>query len=413
MKIWIVNHYAVPPTASGGTRHYTLARELIARGHQVIIMASSVSYLEQKQAIASSEKVKQETVDQVPFLWIHTPTYVGNSVGRIRNMLTFATRLYFAGPLKQLEKPDIIIGSSPHPFAALSAERLARRFKVPFVLEVRDIWPQTIVEAGNVSPNHPFIKAMEKIEVFLYRQAQSIISLLPYAANHVSSKGVSGDKVKCIPNGIDISRVAEPTRPADDETFTVMYAGAHGKLNGLDTVLDAGLLLQENPQAQHIKIRLIGDGPEKNRLQQRVAQEEIRNVFLEDAVPKNQVHGILQQAQAFLMILQDTAVFQHGLSPNKLFDYMAAARPVIYSVKSTTNPIQEMQAGLTIPPENAGALAEAILQLARTPADERWQMGLRGRRYVEENHDFSRLAERLEQILLDVVNRGSQSDGAQ
>jgi glycosyltransferase involved in cell wall biosynthesis len=91
---------------------------------------------------------------------------------------------------------------------------------------------------------------------------------------------------------------------------------------------------------------------------------------------------------------------------------MAAARPVIYSVKSTTNPIQEMQAGLTIPPENAGALAEAILLLARTPADERWQMGLRGRRYVEENHDFSRLAERLEQILLDVVNRGSQSDGA-
>jgi glycosyltransferase involved in cell wall biosynthesis len=216
-------------------------------------------------------------------------------------------------------------------------------------------------------------------------------------------KGADRERVVWIPNGINTDLVPPPEPPANDGVFTVMYAGAHGLANALDYVLDAAAVLQQEDLDRRILIRFIGDGPEKSRLQEVAAQRELTNVRFDGPVPRNRVYDLLREADAFVMPLKHSPVFRWGVSPNKLFDYLATARPVIFSVNSPINPVAEAQAGLTVPPENPLALAEAIKELLYMSPEKRWEMGLRGREYVERYHSFARLADKLEKTLKDAM----------
>jgi len=401
MNIWLVNHYAIPPQQAGGTRHYTLARELVARGHQVTIIASSFDHTTRREEhLSSGETARVESVDGVKFLWLRTPPYKGNSAQRLWNTIVFARRVLAVRPESVGGKPDVVLGSSPHLFAAWAAERLARRFGVPFVMEVRDLWPQSLVDLGNFSAGHPFIRALESLEKWLYRRAKRIVTLLPGAGEHIAEKGGDPKSIVWIPNGIDVASLPSPKPPAEKETFDLMYAGTHGLANGLQVILQAAEKLKDLP----IRFRLVGDGPDKPRLEEMARSMKLQNVVFEPPVPKNQVHSLLQEADVFLMVLRDSPVFRWGVSPNKLFDYMAAARPVIFSVNTPLNPVAEAGAGITVPAEDADSLAEAAVRLSAISSADRWQMGLRGRKYVEENHDLGRLAGKLEAVLRDAVN---------
>ena len=405
MRIWLINHYGALPSQAAGTRHYVLARELIRRGHEATLIASSFDHQARRQTrLEPGEAWKLETIQEAPFLCLRTPPYRGNSPARIWNMIVFAIRVWASKGVKQLEKPDVILGSSPHLFAAIAAERLANRFKVPFLLEVRDLWPQSLVELGNFSPRHPFIRVLAWIERYLYRRAERIITLLPGAGEYMVGKGAQRDRIVWLPNGVDLSTGQTPAPPSSDGLFTVMYAGAHGQANDLDTVVDAAALLQREGWAKRIRFRMIGDGPEKPRLRQRVHDERIEIVRFEDPVPKRQVYETLQEADAFLMVLRDSPLFRWGISPNKLFDYLASARPVVFAVNSPYNPVEKVAAGVTVPPGSARGMADAIKHLATISLAERWEMGLRGRRYVEEHHDMAKLAEKLERVIDEVTS---------
>ena len=403
MKIWMVNHYAEPYA-----RHHNLALELARRGHQVVIFASSFAHKTRTDTrLAQGEKVKSESIDGVPFVWMRTPPYSGNNARRFYNMGVFAWRLWRAARSVGFEAPEVIIGSTPHLFAALAAERLARSFKVPFVLEVRDLWPQSIVDLYNLSDYHPVVWGLERIERYLYRRAARIISLLPEAAEHMEAKGADRDKVAWIPNGINTDLVPPPAQPSDDGVFTVMYAGAHGLANSLDTLLEAAQIVRSEAWGKEVRFRLVGDGPEKQRLVDMAIQKELDNVCFNNSVPRNMIYDILREADVFVMPLKYSPVFRWGVSPNKLFDYLASARPVIFSINSSNNPVQEARAGITIPPEEPYSLVQAIKELLETSPEERWQMGLRGREYVEKYHSFAFLGNKLEKILCDVVNKGN------
>lgn len=403
MHICIVNQYALPLSEPGGSRHTLLARELVKRGHQVTVIASNFNYSSQV-GFAGTRTAQKET-KEVSYVWVETPQYKGNGVGRIVNMVAFAARLVKRKVRMQLQRPDVIIGSSPQPFAAWAALSLSEYYRIPFIMEVRDLWPQTLIDLGS-SRYHPFILFLSWLERHLYKKAARIIAVMPRAADYVSGLNIPTERVVWIPNGIDVSLVPQPTLNLEKRShFVVMYAGTHGLSNGLDTVLEAARILYLE-MGDQIAFRLIGDGPQKARLREKSEQEGIPNVTFEDPVPKTDIYRSLLDADAFVLPLKGADVFKYGINCNKMYDYLISARPVIFAVQAANNPVDEARAGFSVPPEDPVAMANAIKKLVAMPQSERFEMGLRGRKYVEKHHDIAILTDKLERLLYEVVNKG-------
>lgn len=392
MKAWIINAHALPPSQGGGTRHYSLVKAMNAAGDDAVIIASDAHYA---YGTKLASKAGREVLDGVPFHWVPAPVYKGAGVKRIWNHLVFSQRVTRLGP--GLERPDVIVGSSPHFFAAWAAERLARRLRVPFVLEIRDFWPESLVDFAGVPESHPMVRWMRKIEPRLYGNAAQIVSLLSRAPEYLSRFGAA-EKCVWVPNGIDLSLAPVPSAPPGEKPMHLMYSGAHGVANGLSTLVQAMRLLDPS----EVMLSLVGDGPLKPQL---VAEaESLRHVRFLDSVPKTQIFDLLQTADAFTTLAVNAKVFKWGISPNKVFDYLAMARPVVFAGRVPDSPVELAQAGVLtdVTPES---LAEGILKVAALTANDRAAYGASGRRYVEENHDMAKLAMKFREALV-TASRG-------
>ncbi|VTU37493.1 glycosyltransferase family 4 protein [Variovorax sp. RA8] len=403
--VWIFNHYATEPGSSGGTRHFELACLLNAHGWQASLIAASFDAHNSRGRLVEGEQARLEVIDGVPFLWIRTPDYQGNGLGRMRNMLAYAWRVLPASTLSVLPRPDVVVGSSVHLLAAWAAAIWARRCKVPFVFEVRDLWPQTLVDMGRLREGSAMVRLLRKLELWLYRRADRIVVLLPFASEYIAPMGIAEEKIVWIPNGVNASRFSSLQRSVHPPSapFTLMYLGAHGQANGLEGVLQAMKQVQEANCAPRVLLRLIGEGPQKAALQAKALEMRLDNVRFEPAVPKAEIPAVAAQADAFVIAVLDLpGLYRYGISMNKLFDYLAAARPVIIASDAANNPVRDAKAGLAVSAGEPGELADAILKLAAMSPEERWRMGQSGRAYVEQNHDFSSLAARLGGLLDEV-----------
>jgi glycosyltransferase involved in cell wall biosynthesis len=409
MNILIINHYATPPSRPGGTRHFSLAKALMALGHRVTLVASAFDHLTRTSCLAPGEGSRMEDVDGVTFLWLATPAYQGNGAGRLWSMLVFARAVERLGP-GWAHRPEVIVGSSPHLFGARGGLRLARRLGVPFVLEIRDVWPQSLIDVMDVPRWHPVIWLMERVERELYRQADHIITLLPAVAERVAARGGQSRAITWVSNGIDLSLVPEVGEPREQGDFTFMYAGSHGVTNALDVVLDAAAILQARPRpGRRTQVVMVGTGPEKPRLQARARAEGLTNLTFLPPVPKREIYGLLAEADAFLVSSRDSTLWQHGISFNKLYDFMAMTRPAVVGLRCPNNPIAEAGSGLTVAPGDAAAMAEAMLHLVAAGPEARRAMALRGRAHVEAQYDFRALARRFEGALLAAVATGRRA----
>lgn len=409
MRVWIVNHHATPPSEPGGTRHHSLARELVRRSHDVTVLSSSFNHATGKQISGTKGHLSTRAeFDGVSFLILLTPGYRGR-IARFWNMLVFALQVWCRIGTRGMRKPDVVVGSSLTLFAALSAARLARHFGVPFVLEIRDLWPQTLIDMG-MGPYHPAVLVFGVIERYLYGNADEIVTLLPNAAEYISSRGAGGTEITWIPNGVDVHSIPF-LPPTPHEVFTVVYAGSHGLSDALDPVLDAAIILQKRAPGR-FRFRFIGDGPCKDGLRHRVQTDHIVNVVFEDPVPKLKIIPKLLEADAFIIAMKKTDLYRYGISPNKLHDYMAAGRPTVVAGTVHNNPVADAAAGITVPPEDPHAMAEAVETLADMSLEDRRSMGLRARKYIEHHHDFAVLAQRLEGVLTRAVGSHTGVHGA-
>ncbi|MEN8144199.1 MAG: glycosyltransferase family 4 protein [Gemmatimonadota bacterium] len=400
MNIWWVNQVALPPTEPGVTRHYDFARELIDRGHEVTVILSNFHYIRRQEIKdLGGARTEFEEIEGVPFLWIKTPSYGKGYARRVWSWVIFAWRLWRGQGAEHLPPPQLIIGSSPYPFAALAAQKVARRRNIPFVLEVRDLWPQTLIELGGISRWHPFIILLDRIERFLYRRADAIVSLLPHAGPYMEGKGADSSRINWIPNGVklDLIPFAEP-EPCRD-TFTFIYAGGHGLPNELDDLLDAAALLKQTEWAGRIRLRLVGDGPEKPRLMRRAELEHLDNVSFGDSVPKSEIYRVLKEADAFVVAVRASPLYKYGVSLNKFFDYLAMGRPTVIASAIEPNPFATAGAGAVAYPGDPDSIVRALIEIASLPAAQRREMGLAGREYVRAHHDLPSLVARLEEVL--------------
>ena len=399
VNILYINHYAGGPSYGMEYRPYYMAREWVRAGHAVTVVAASQSHVRSKQP-AVSGRFTHECVDGVDFIWCETPKYQGNGVGRVCNIATFLFRLsQWRQWLRQ--KPDVVIASSTYPADIGPARRLARKHRAKLVWEVHDLWPLSPMELGGMSRWHPFILWMQHAENAACRDADVVISMLPKADAHLRQHGMSADKFVHVPNGIDpaewIEADAEPLPMAhttaiqmarDQGHLLVAYAGAHGIANALDSMLDAAALTRQEP----ITWLLVGSGPEKQRLQRRVESENLDRIIMLDPVPKAAIPALLKSMDVLYIGLQNEPLFRFGISPNKLMDYMMAARPVLCAITAGNDPVTEANCGLTIEPGNPKALVDAIRKIRDISVEQREYIGRSGKAYVEKNHLYPVLA---------------------
>ena len=394
--LW-VNQFAVTPAQQGGTRHFELGRELVRRGWDVTVAACDLNLHSReyaRRADARARAAVDDVIDGVHFRWLWAAPYARNDWRRAHNWLSFSRRVWrWRGA-----RPDVVIGSSPQLFAALASERLARRWGVPFVFEVRDLWPESLLAAGGRKGLS--YRVLERIAHHLYARAERIVVLARGSADYLVELGVDSRKIVFVPNGVDVSAFAAVERPAR-ETLTLVYTGAHGPANGLDAVLDAAEVLRARAD---IHFLLVGDGPAKPALVADAARRGLTNVEFRDPVPKQAMPGLLASVDAGLMVLRDSPLFTFGVSPNKLFDYFGAGLPVVCNVPGeVATMVRTAGAGEQTSDSSGAALADAVIRLAARPAAERASLGAAGRAWVRHEHDRPVLAERLDGLLRPLV----------
>lgn len=394
--LW-VNHFAVAPEDGGATRHYEVGRELARRGWRVHIAASDFHLHRRAYTRRDGEADRDpvtESRDGVHLHWLWAAAYRSNNWRRAWNWLSFSRSLLRWG--RGATVPDVVIGSSPHLFAALAARRLAKRWGVPFVLEVRDLWPENLAAMGR--RKGPAYHLLDRIAWSLYRRSERIVVLARGSGRYLAERGVEPSKIVYVPNGVDAAAFAAVERPErNGERFTAVYAGAHGPANGLDLVLDAATRLRDDPR---IRFLLVGDGPSKPELVADARRRRLTNVEFRDPVAKDSIPRLLAGADAGLMVLKDTPLFRFGVSPNKLFDYLAAELPVVCNVPGeVAEMLERAGAGEQAEAGSAPSLAAAVRRMADRPRAERRALGRAGREWVAREHGRPVLARRLDQAL--------------
>jgi glycosyltransferase involved in cell wall biosynthesis len=407
MHILLIHQAFAALDEPGGTRHHELARYLAGRRHQVTIIASPVSYLTGSPSTFGGGGRGESGVRV-----IRAYTYQAlhkSFVHRIFSFFSFMASSFFTG--LGVKHVDLVWGTSPPIFQGVTAWLLARLKRVPFLFEVRDLWPTFAIAVG-VLKNPILIKMSLWLEGFLYRHADLVVVNSPGYIIHVSGRGAR--RVELVPNGadphmFDPASQGESFRSANRlaDKFVVLYAGAHGMSNNLGVALAAAKILQNASEPSKVMVVFLGDGKEKSALQKQAAEMGLSNVLFLPPIPKDEMAAALAGADACLAILKPIEEYKTTY-PNKVFDYMAAGRPVVLAIDGVIREVVEAAGcGLFAQPGDPLALAQAIRQLAADPAASR-RMGLAGRTYLEQHFSRSAVAEKLAGIMEGMLSQPSK-----
>ena len=358
-QIWIMNHYAGNTYFDHSGRHYSFAKYLKRAGYEPVVFCCNAKhgkpelYFEDK--VLWHEHLAEEI--HVPFVFVAARTYTGNGRQRVLNMIDFyrnvkKTAIQYA---KSHARPNVIYASSVHPLTLLAGIQLAKHFHIKCVCEVRDLWPESIVAySKRLTKRNPFVRLLYKGEKWLYKKADKLIFTMEGGWDYICERGwnreIPRDKVFHINNGVDLEvfnynrdhNQIQDSDLEDSNTFKVIYAGSIRKANNVGFLLDAAKKVT-NPK---IKFLLWGTGDELPALQQRVAKEKINNVIFKGRVEKKYVPYIVSQANLNIIHIMKTSLIAFGISPNKLFDYFAAGKPVLIDVQSKYNPVEQFSCGL-------------------------------------------------------------------
>jgi glycosyltransferase involved in cell wall biosynthesis len=330
-------------------------------------------------------------------------TYITANEGFLKrtwNYVFFMIMAVLVAPF--LARADIVISTSPQFFNGLAGYFVSRVKRCPWVLEIRDLWPESILAVGAIENRH-IIGVLEAIERFVYRKADHIVPVTYAFREHILTRGGRADAITVIRNGVDLKFFESRDPDADyarelgvDGKFVAAYVGTHGMAHGLDLLIEAAERLRDRPD---IVILLAGDGAERNRLLQEVERRNLTNIKLMGQLPKTDMPRLWSITNVSLVVLKKLDLFLTVI-PSKLFESMAMRRPIILGVAGeSAELLRESGSGFAIEPENVDQLVAAIVRLADSPELCR-ELGAKGRAHVETNFDRQVLADRFEQLLV-------------
>jgi glycosyltransferase involved in cell wall biosynthesis len=403
MNIWFISAYDTPEGQS--SRTYDYSTELTAIGHKATFFTSSYSHFTHEEKLKPGEKWREEWFGKVRVIWLKTFPYRDNGLRRGVNMLSNAWRAYWVGRSLK-EKPDIIFGPSVPLFTGLSAYFLSRNKRCPFCFEVRDIWPQALIDLGVLSKRSPVTWLFRKIEVFLYRNANKIIAVLPFAYKHICKYGIPTERIVWFPNGVNLKRFSDckPYSGGKANKLIVMYVGGASATHGIDTIIEAAKCMQEDKNGT-VHFVFIGADKQKKYYIDTANTYKMKNIEFRGSIPKSKVAQAQEKTDVLVASVRDTPVYQFGINSNKVFDYLASGRPIIFAANAPNNPIADADAGISIPPDDPEAMVVAIKIILSMSPEKRRIMGENGRKYAETHFDVSLLAKKLENILLKIVEK--------
>jgi glycosyltransferase involved in cell wall biosynthesis len=404
MNILLINHYAGSPIMGMEYRPYYLSKIWTQMGHQVTIIAADFSHIRTHNPTVTLD-FEEEIHQGVRYLWVRTSHYQGNGMARVKSMYDFVSKLWKKSRyLAESINPQWVIASSTYPSDNYAARRIARFAKAKYLYEVHDLWPLSPMELGGMSRFHPFIIAMQHAENFAYRNANAVVSMLPLTQEHMKNHGLDLRKWNYIPNGIDTEEWKQnvPLNEAylhkileikKQFSLLVAYTGTLGLANALDYLVKAAV------KKPDIGFVIVGQGPEKLQLTALIAQIKAKNVFLWEPVKKQEIPNLLSHFDLLYIGLQSQPLFRFGISPNKLMDYMMAAKPIIQAIEAGNNIVEAIGCGLAIKAENVQAIVDAISDLEQKSQDELNDMGRRGQNFCLENHDYQVLAKQFMDVM--------------
>ena len=399
MKILLIHQYFLEEDDPGGSRWNEMTKTWNEQGHEIVVLGGMMHYNgSEKRPEYKGKWFKTNMQGNIKVIRSHvSESYNANFIGRLWGYFSFVFSSLWAGLFKARGKFDVIVVTSPPLFVGITAYLLSRIKRVPFVFEVRDLWPESAIDTGVVK-SRLIIKMAYALEKFIYKKAVLINVLTPaFRDTLIEKKNISSDKIIFIPNAADFSLSDELLETFDTEIFKkekgldgrfiITYVGAHGVANHLDQVLDAALLLKDT----NVLFLLIGNGMEKQRLIEKATQLKLDNVRFEDSVPKKEVFKYILISDMGASILKKVDTFKTVYS-NKTFDYMACKKPILMAIDGVSRKlVEDAQAGSYVEPENAEEYEHVIRHYLDDPALLKEQ-GENGYRYAKSNFDRTVLA---------------------
>lgn len=398
MKILYIDHYAGSIDMGMEFRPFYLAREWQKMGHKVRIIGASFSHLRTKNPEVGYDLEKQ-VIDGIEYQWILTRDYQGNGVKRALSIFDFCSKLWSKSKEIVVDfKPNLIISSSTYPLDTYPAQRMAKLANAKLIHENHDLWPLTLETIGGMSHWHPFCLAMGMGLRSAIKNSDHIVCVLPFAFEYFRQYGLRDlSKFTHIPNGVvkedwleqgDIPLEHKVVFDSLKGRFVVGYAGGHAISNALDTLIECASRIND----KRVAFVLVGKGVEKNRLIEKAKLLNCANVYFLPSVSKKQIPSVLEKMDVMYVGSEKSELLKYGASLNKLYDYMMAAKPIIYGVNSRNKEVEEAGCGWIVESENIDMLKKQIIATSSMGSKELAEMGNRGKNWVLQNCDYKVLA---------------------
>lgn len=389
-NIWLFNHYAQGSNLPGGTRHYDLGMELVEKGFNVTIFCSGYHHTLLKDVVKyNDDGFYVEINNGVKFIWVKTFPYEVNNWKRMLNMVSYAFKLKKVIPKLSLEKPNYIIGSTVHPFAPLIALKMSKKLKAKYIMEIRDLWPQTFIDMNVWKKSSITARVFKYIEKVSVVNSKKIIVLSPltigYLKEHYNYKK---ENILLLPNGVNKNYVNKNAEVSKSKKINIIYLGGIEKVHGLEFLVDLAAKVTD----ANVQFNIYGKGKEKEFLKNKSIESDNNNIIWHNPVSKDKVPGIL--AQATLLFVSTSNVL-YG-SENKLYDYMASGKPIVLAIRgSHNNPIKEIGCGISLDRDNLVVSASKLMNFIDKEFENFNALGNKGQAYVVGNRTIDLLSNKL------------------
>ncbi|MFQ7110036.1 MAG: glycosyltransferase family 4 protein [Anaerovoracaceae bacterium] len=417
MNIWIFNHYATNMFYDGAGRHHSIAKYLIKNGHDVSIFCANTIHGSNRSIQIESDGFLGKTgVDGVRYIFIKTIPYKDNGFDRVKNMYSFYKNLFKVSKacLNLYNKPDVILASSVHPLTLVAGIKIAKKVNVPCICEIRDLWPETLIDLNILKAESFVSKILYRGEKWIYKKANQIIFTMPGGADYIKDKNwdndISLDKIHYINNGVDLEKYNEDLKYNkiddddlnDSEKYKLIYTGSVRTVNKVDEFVKLAEVLKE--KARNVSILIYGDGDQKTFLENKCKELHLDNIFFKGKVEKKYIPYVLSKGNLNIASDKAKTVGKYGISWNKIFEYMASGKPIIVNYDmGKYNMVEDYNLGIAKEYDNFNSFCDDVIKMINLPSEEYMRYS-KNAKIAADKFDYKFLAKDLEKIIIETIN---------